>query len=53
MEEAQAIYDAFADWAKRMSVRTLVVSDGSDVPRERIGDRFGRIYQRVEQYVRL
>lgn len=53
LDQAVSLYTDMAAWAKGLGVSILVFGDSSDVPRERINDKFGRIYQRTEQYVRL
>lgn len=51
--EAASFYGHFAEWAKRMGCGILIVDESSDVPRDVIHDRFGRLYERKQQYVRL
>ena len=53
VEAAASLYGHIAQWAKRLGCSILIVDEASDVPRDVIHDKFGRVYQRPQQYVRL
>lgn len=51
--EAAAMYDEFARWARPRGIDTIVVEEMSDVPHELIREKFGRVFMRQQQFVRL
>lgn len=52
-DEGLAMYDEFRRWAERMGARDLLVDIFTDVPKEAIQRRLGRLYNRINPFIRL
>lgn len=52
-DEGLAMYDEFRRWAERMGARDLLVDQFTDVPKDAIQRRLGRLFNRVLPFIRL
>lgn len=52
-DEALAMYDEFRRWAERMGARDLLVDIFTDVGKDAIQRRLGRLYNRITPFIRL
>jgi hypothetical protein len=52
-DEGLAMYDEFRHWAERMGARDLLVDIFTDVPKDAIQRRLGRLYNRIIPFIRL
>ena len=52
-KEAADFYDEFRRWAKNLDSGVILVQELSDVPADMIKDKFGRIFERKQQFVRV
>lgn len=51
--EGLAMYDEFRRWAERMGARDLLVDIFTDMPKDAIQRRLGRLYNRIIPFIRL
>lgn len=52
-EEASAIYDELARWAKHVSADVILISPQTDVPQELISKRIGRLFKTEQYFARV
>lgn len=52
-EDAVWFYDEFKRWARNQDAEVIILSALSDVPKERIKSRFGRLFETPQIFARL